>query len=55
MFEIKEIPYPSDATRFSARILDVEHGSNWPVLEMMKGIEPTNLGRPRTGCSLRLR
>jgi hypothetical protein len=28
MFELREIPYPSEGIRFSARILDIEHHSN---------------------------
>ena len=52
MLGMKEIPYPSDAARLSARILDVEHEPNRPILDVRKGIEPTNFGHRRTRCSV---
>jgi hypothetical protein len=47
VFEPKEMPYPSDGTCFSGRLLDVEHGPSRGILEMICGAEPTNFGHPR--------
>jgi hypothetical protein len=48
---MKGIPYPFGIVHLSARILDIEHESNSPILDVNKGIEPGEHGHRRAGCS----
>jgi hypothetical protein len=51
MFHVKHFLQCSEANQFSEKILELEHISNMYKLDMNAGIEPTNVGHPRAGCS----